>query len=111
MDKSGEDIHRIMAMDPSAYKKSCLYKKILLFVNLPLMVAIPTAINMNLLASLPAHKATAIFYLLHTVDAMLLFNSAIFYTLLSKLVKEIFYRQRDNKFVITQFSGWFMAER
>lgn len=75
-----------MAMDPSAYKKSILYKNILLFVNFPMMMAIPTAINLNMLAALPAHKATAIFYLLHAVDGILLFNSAIFYMIISKLV-------------------------
>mgnify|MGYP001027559656 CR=1 FL=1 len=92
MDRTGEDLQKIMEMDPSAYKKSNLYKNILLFINMPMMVAIPTAINMNMLAALPAHKATAIFYLLHAVDGILLFNSAIFYTILSKLVSSIYYR-------------------
>jgi hypothetical protein len=92
MERTGEDMHKIMEMDPSAHKKSYLYKKILLFINFPMMMAIPTAINMNILASLPAQKATMIFYLLHTIDAVLLFNSAIFYMTISKLVSSIYYR-------------------
>ena len=78
-------------------KKANLYKKMLYFVNFPLMAFIPFALESGMVLS-PEHaiKADKIYMLLWSGDFLLLGNTMVIYTILRRLVTSVSYRKDDD---------------
>lgn len=99
-----------MTIQPGALKKVDFYKKILFFVNLPLIIGIPTFVEFGLPA-MQKKDLSMIYVVLHLTDFFLCFNSIVIYTMISKLVTAISYIPEEHKILIKQRSGRFMKEQ
>lgn len=99
-----------MEMQPGVMKKVQRYKKMLFFVNLPLIVGIPAFIEFGL-PELQKKDVTMIYTILHLTDFFLCFNSLIIYSVISKLVTAISYLPEENKIKIKQYRDWLLREK
>jgi hypothetical protein len=74
-----------MDIQPAAMKKAQFYKKILYFVNLPLVIGLPlfSYFGMPDIHTKDINMKLAV---LHLADFFFTFNSVIIYSVLSKLV-------------------------
>lgn len=75
-----------MSIKPEAIKKVNFYKKMLFYVNCPLMVGIPALLHSSLLNGLAASKLENLTYLLTFADAFLFIDSILIYTIINKIV-------------------------
>ena len=104
--------HVFFKVKEAAQMKAEVYKKIVLYLNIPVLVSIPLATNFNLIPfTIPAHKAQMVYMLLHGMDVFMFMNSILLWSVISKIVKEISYNPETKKITISQYSGWFLALR
>lgn len=108
--KTGEKEYHIMDIQPGALKKVQFYKKLLFFVNLPLVVGIPVFVQFGL-PSFEKKDLNLIYMMLNVTDFFLCFNSVIIYSMISKIVTGISYLPEEHKIKIKQWSGRFISEQ
>lgn len=99
-----------MDIQPGALKKVQFYKKLLFFVNLPLIVGIPVFVEFGL-PNIGKKDLNMIYIVLHLTDFFLCFNSLVIYTMISKVVTGISYLPEEHKIAIKQWSGKFITEK
>lgn len=75
------------------------YKKLLFFVNIPLILGIPAFVEWGLPA-LQKKDVNIIYIVLHLTDFFLCFNSLVIYSMISKLVTAISYLPEEHKLLI-----------
>jgi hypothetical protein len=85
-----------MEAQPAVMKKALFYKRMLYYINIPLIVGIPIFVHFGLPVSLTKDINT-IYALLHLTDFFICFNSFIMYSFLSKLVTSIIYMPEEHK--------------
>lgn len=111
-DLEGETQFQLMEIRPEMLKKVNFYKKMLLYVNCPLMVAIPTFIHTPLFSYyVAAEKAQAMMILMSCCDLMLVVDSYLIYAVVSKLATSVIYKPADDKLEITTMGGMFMSQK
>ena len=91
------------------FEKAMKYKKILFFVNLPLILGIPCYVEWGLPLA-QKEDLTLAYTVLHLTDFFLCFNSIIIYSVVSKMVTGIEYLPQEHKVKITQCKDWFLNE-
>lgn len=98
---SGQEKIPIMEIKEFALKKVNLYKKILFFVNLPLMVGLPICLEGGFILD-PIHKQTAstLYLMLSMTDFMLFFNSVVIYNTIKRITTSIEYLPKTDKVLI-----------
>ena len=106
----GSDPYPIMEIKPEALKKFQTNRKMLFFVNMPLIVGIPALIEFGLD---PVHKEMVdnLYLVLTCGDFMLCFNSIMIYQTLKRMVSSIHYLPSEDKLQIKQFSSSLLAEK
>ena len=96
----GMEAYPIMTVKEEVLKKINNYKKLLFFVNIPLIIGIPvlTEFFMD-----PIHKETVdkTYITLQMADFFFCFNSIIIYTTIKKVVTSIQYLPEKNKMQIS----------
>ena len=90
-------------------KKVNFYKKLLFFVNIPLVIGIPIICELGFLDHKPNVKT--IYAFLHLTDFFLCFNSVIIYSTVQKLVTAISYLPESHKIEMKQMCGRFLSEK
>lgn len=85
-------------------------RKILFFLNVPLMVAIPFFLESGMLASYTIKKANQIYFGLMMCDYIFLINSFLMFNTIKRVVSSIDYYPESNKLQIKQFNSTFLQE-
>ena len=99
-----------MDVQPGVWNKVQRYKKILFFINIPMIIAIPLFVEFGM----PAEDKKDVGFLyvaLHLTDFFLCFNSLIIYSMVSRLVTAIKLLPDSYKIEITQCKDWFLKEK
>lgn len=99
-----------MTIQPGAMKKAQFYKKMLFFVNIPLVIGIPLFVEFGL-SDFQKKDINLIYMVLHLTDFFLCFNSIVIYSLVSKLVTGITYLPDEHKLKIKKCKDWFLREK
>ena len=99
--KEGIDKYEILTINPAAIKKFKLYKRMLLFVNLPIMIALPLWCEFGIDFTHP--KANMLYALLYTADTFLFANFFMILNMLKQAVVSINYLTNEDKFEINHF--------
>jgi hypothetical protein len=108
--KQGEKEYHIMEIQPGALKKVQFYKKLLFFVNIPLICGIPIFVQFGL-PNLEKKDFNMIYVILNITDFFLCFNSLVIYCMISKIVTGISYLPEEHKIKIKQWTGKFISEK
>lgn len=108
--KTEEKEYSIMTAQPGVIKKMQFYRKLLFFVNIPMIVGIPVFVEWGL-PMLEKKNASMIAIVLHLTDFFLCFNSLIIYSMISKLTTAISFLPEENKIHLKQMSGRFLSEK
>ena len=108
--KTGEKEYSFMTAQPGVIKKMQFYRKLLFFVNIPMIFGIPMFVEFGL-PMLEKKNASLISIVLHLTDFFLCFNSLIIYSMISKLTTAISLLPEENKIQLKQMSGRFLTER
>lgn len=110
MKKENIKEYTIMEAQPAALKKANNYRRILFYVNLPLIVGIPAFVEWGLPA-IQKTDVSILYVVLHLTDFFLCFNSLIIYSTINKLVTAIKYLPDEHKIKIKQCTDWFLKEK
>ena len=108
--KTGEKEYSFMTSQPGVIKKMQFYRKLLFFVNIPMILGLPLFVEFGL-PMLEKKNASLIAIVLHLTDFFLCFNSLIIYSMISKLTTAISLLPEENKIQLKQMSGRFLTER
>jgi len=92
-------------------KKALNYRKLLLYVNVPIMVGIPLFFNFAPMAAAATQKADLLFMVAHTADCFFLLNSILIYNFVKRVVTSIDYNTETGKLEIKQLSSALMTEQ
>mmetsp|Transcript_28020 Transcript_28020/g.27050 ORF Transcript_28020/g.27050 Transcript_28020/m.27050 type:complete len:81 (+) Transcript_28020:83-325(+) len=79
-----------MKIQPVMLKKALFYKKMLYFVNIPIMIGLPLLFLSGI--PIPATNPQMVMLLCELADMLLFFNSYIIFKVLSQLVVQIDYK-------------------
>ena len=93
--------YKLMEIKDEAIKKMNNQKKMLFFVNLPIVIGIPIALEGGFLDAEHKEHVDRTYIFLQMVDFFLCFNSVIMYTTLKKVVTMIEYLPAEHKLQIT----------
>eukprot|EP00347_Sterkiella_histriomuscorum_P020833 403336292 len=107
MKQEGVKEYKIFEISEEKLKKIQSYKKLLFYVNLPLVFAIPILCEMGVLDHKPNVKQ--IYAILHLTDFFLCFNSVLIYTVVQRLVHSISYLPEEHKILVKQYSTKFLG--
>lgn len=102
--------YSIMDIQPGVLNKINRYKKMLLFVNLPMIVGIPLFVEFGL-PEFKKKDINFVYMILHLTDFFLCFNSIVIYSMIQKMVTTIKYLPDEHKFAIRQFKDWLLREK
>ncbi len=94
--KTGEKEYSFMTSQPGVIKKMQFYRKLLFFVNIPMILGLPLFVEFGL-PMLDKKNASLIAIVLHLTDFFLCFNSLIIYSMISKLTTAISLLPEENK--------------
>ena len=100
----GVEKYKLLTINESALQKFNVYKKMLLYFNIPLAVALPMFCEFFLDFTHP--KANALYALLYTADTLFFVNAYIIYKMLRSAVISINYLVEEQKFEIKHLP-WF----
>lgn len=101
--EEGTEKYEICTITPNALKKFNFYKRILVFLNLPLVMVLPIFSEFFLDFTHP--KANAMYALLYTADTFLFINAYMIYKMLKQAIISINYLVNEDKFEIKHFSS------
>ena len=87
-------------MKDDKYDKAMKVRKVVRYVNFPLLCAIPAVMYTDILLAFPAAKQIKIISLLHLADFALLMNTGLLYMLIKTLVSKIDYCPKEETFII-----------
>ena len=99
--KEGIKKYEILTINPAAMKKFMLYKKMLIFVNLPIMIAIP--LGCEFLIDFTHPKANMLYAILYTADTFLFANFFMILGMLKQALVSINYLVNEDKFEFNHF--------
>jgi hypothetical protein len=94
-----------------AAKKVSRYRKLLFFVNVPLMIGIPAFLESGVFLSYYEHKLQQITTLLTVADFFFVIDSLLIYSLIGKIVTSVAYKPEDNKLEITHLGTTFLKPK
>lgn len=100
--QEGTEKYEILTVNEKALKKFNMYKKLLIYVNIPAVVLLPIICELFLDFSHP--KANALYALLYTADTFLFMNAYMIYKMLKQAILSINYLVDEEKFEIAHFS-------
>uniref|UniRef100_A0A7S3JN72 Uncharacterized protein n=2 Tax=Euplotes harpa TaxID=151035 RepID=A0A7S3JN72_9SPIT len=99
--KEKVDKYEILSINPNALKKFNLYKRMAIFLNIPIMLIIP--FGCEFLIDFTHPKANMLYALLYTADTFLFVNFFMIYNMLKQAVISINYLVKEDKFEINHF--------
>ena len=100
-----------MSIKPEVLLKVKTYKRLLFFINLPLIVVIPIALEGGLIDNIHSQSVDGIYIALQLADFFMFFNSVLIYSTLKRVVSAIHYLPEEDKLVIKQFKSMFLGEQ
>ena len=92
-------------------KKVSFYRKMLLFVNCPLLVGLPLLLHSSVFASLSSAKLHQMNILLSMADCVLFIDSLLIYTIIGKIVTSINYKPESDKVEVTHLGTTFLSPK
>lgn len=99
-----------MTIQPGALKKIQYYRKMLFFVNLPIVAGIPLFVHFGL-PELTKKDVNLVYVMLHLTDFLFCFNSIVIYQTVQKIVTAISFLPDEHKIKITQYKDWLLREK
>lgn len=103
--------YSLYEIQQSHLKKALNYRKLLLYVNVPIMVGIPVFFNFAPMAAAATQKADLLFMVAHLSDCFFFLNSILIYSFLKRVVTSIDYNTETGKLEFKQLSSALMTER
>jgi len=97
-----------MEIQPAVKAKVEKYRKLLFFVNFPLLIGIPLYVELGPLHEKP--NFALISMMLHLCDGFLFFNSFLIYSVMKQIVSYIAYMPEEHKIKVKQFCNWRLTE-
>mmetsp|Transcript_12710 Transcript_12710/g.21411 ORF Transcript_12710/g.21411 Transcript_12710/m.21411 type:complete len:96 (+) Transcript_12710:241-528(+) len=92
MRENGETEYKIAEIKPLTLKKVNNYRRLLFFVNIPMIVGIPFCLETGtIIDKAHAESADSLYLMMQMVDFMLFFNSVIIYSTLKRIVSSVVY--------------------
>ena len=90
-----------MSIKPEALAKVNNYRKLLFFVNVPLILGIPIALEFDLIDKAHSEKADGTYMTLMVADFFFTFNSLMIYSVIKRVCSSIEYLPEHHKIQIT----------
>ena len=100
----------VMEAHPTVLSKLSKFRRVLLFLNVPVMVVIPAELHFGWLASKFGDNYDTVCTLLSATDSVLFLESVLLYTVLSKFVSKIEVTE-SREVAVTHFNTTFLSEK
>ena len=81
------------------------------FVNVPLIIGIPFALEGGILDSVHSEKVDRFYIVLQMADFFFAFNSILIYSTLKRVCQTVSYLPESHKLKITQYKSVFLTEK
>ena len=97
MVSDGVKHYPLMSIKDIANNKVNSYRRLLFFVNIPLIFAIPIALETGLLDKVHSEKVDSTYIALQMADFFFCFNSILIYSTLKRVVSSVEYLPDEHK--------------